>query len=384
MPLRGIVIGGGIGGMALAAALERVGIFCEVHEQAEELREVGAGLTLWSNALLALGRLGAAERVMALGSTVDRLEVRSPMGQVLAAIPLARAAQRFGVPGSVCLHRADLLRELMRLSDPDHVHLCARCLGFEETNGQVIARFADGREARGDFLVGADGLRSAVRAQLFGDATPRYAGYTCWRGVATLEQTALAPDTAFEAWGRGRRFSIHHCGRGRLFWWAAQNCPSNGADGLRGRKADVQELFSNWHEPIPSVIAATQEILRNDIVDRPPIRVWGRGRITLLGDAAHPTTPNLGQGACQAIEDAIVLADQLRNSTSVESALRGYERIRRRRTARITNESLRFGRVCQWESPAACWLRNAATRFIPPLASLRFLERFFHQELPEI
>jgi 2-polyprenyl-6-methoxyphenol hydroxylase-like FAD-dependent oxidoreductase len=144
----------------------------------------------------------------------------------------------------------------------------------------------------------------------------------------------------------------------------------------------VEELFSTWHEPIPSVIAATREILRNDIVDRRPIRVWGRGCITLLGDAAHPTTPNLGQGACQALEDAVILADQLRRGHDVEAALRGYENIRRRRTARITNESLRFGRVCQWKNPAACWARNMAIRFIPPAASLWFIERFFHQELP--
>jgi 2-polyprenyl-6-methoxyphenol hydroxylase-like FAD-dependent oxidoreductase len=380
--MHGIVIGGGIGGMALAAALQRVGISCEVYEQAEELREVGAGLTLWSNAQMALARLGALEPMMEVGSVVNRLEVRTAAGKVLAVTPLARAARRFGVPGSVCVHRGEILRELMRLSEPGRVHLRARGVGFKESNGCVIARFADGTEARGDFLVGADGLRSQVRAQLFGDTPARYAGYTCWRGVATLDQVALGPDTAFETWGRGRRFSVHHCGSGRLFWWASHNEPFDGVDGPRGRKADVQELFSTWHEPIPSVIAATSEILRNDIVDRPPICVWGRGRVTLLGDAAHPMTPNLGQGACQALEDAVVLADRLRRGPNIDAALRAYEGIRWRRTARITKESLRFGRVCQWQNPIACWLRDTTTRFIPPIAALWFIERFFREELP--
>ncbi len=128
-----------------------------------------------------------------------RVEVRTPKGRVLAATPLARAAKRFGVPGSVCVHRADILSELMRRSDPARVRLRSRCVGFAERDGRVVAHFADGHEAHADFLVGADGLRSAVQARLFGESPPRYAGYTCWRGVASLEQTALPPDTAFEA-----------------------------------------------------------------------------------------------------------------------------------------------------------------------------------------
>jgi 2-polyprenyl-6-methoxyphenol hydroxylase-like FAD-dependent oxidoreductase len=382
--MHGIIIGGGIGGMALAAALERVGISYEVHEQAEELREVGAGLTLWSNALLALGRLGAAQGLMTQGAIVARLEVRTAQGRVLAVTPLARAAKQFGVPGSLCVHRAEILGELMRRSDPTRTRLRSRCIHIEERNDEVMARFEDGHEVRGDFLVGADGLHSVVRARQLGDTPLRYAGYTCWRGVASLQQTALASDTAFEAWGRGRRFSIHHCGRGRLFWWATHNEPPHGTDSVLGRKADVEKLFSTWHDPIPSVIAATQQILRNDILDRPPTRIWGRGRVTLLGDAAHPTTPNLGQGACQAIEDAVVLADQLRSAAHVESGLRAYEALRRQRTARITTESLRLGWVCQWQNPLACWLRDTANCFVPQTAALWFLKRFFRCDLPEL
>jgi 2-polyprenyl-6-methoxyphenol hydroxylase-like FAD-dependent oxidoreductase len=382
--MHGVIIGGGIGGMALAAALERVGISYEVHEQAEELREVGAGLGLWSNALLALARLGAAEELARPGSVIARLEVRTSDGRLLTITPFARAENRSGLPGYLCVHRADMLRALMRRSNPARVRLHSRCVGIDERNGGVLARFADGHETHGDFLVGADGLRSAVRARLFGDAPPRYAGYTCWRGVASLEQTTLSSDTAFEAWGRGRRFAVHPCGRGRLFWWACHNEPANGTDSAAGRKADVLKLFSDWQEPIAAAIAATPEILRNDILDRPPIRVWGRGRITLLGDAAHPTTPNLGQGACQAIEDAIVLTDQLRHSGTVEGALRNFEKLRQRRTARVTTESFRIGRLCQWENAIGCWLRNVGARFTPPSIAQRFMEQFLTTELPEL
>jgi len=382
--MHGIIIGGGIGGMALAAALERVGLSYEVHEQAEELREVGAGLGLWSNALLALARVGAVEELTRLGAVVARLEVRTSDGRLLAVTPFARAEDRSGLPGYLCVHRAEILRALMHRSQRARVRLCSRCVGIEERHGVVLARFADGHEAHGDFLVGADGLRSSVRAQLFGDEPPRYSGYTCWRGVAPLEQTALPPHTAFEAWGRGRRFAVHHCGRGRLFWWACHNEPANGTDSAAGRKADVLNLFSHWQEPIAAAVAATPEILRHDILDRPPTRVWGRGRITLLGDAAHPTTPNLGQGACQAIEDAVVLADQLRRAGDSEGALRAFEKIRQRRTARITKQSLRLGWICQWENPMGCWLRNMGARFTPPSISRRFMEQFLMTDLPEL
>jgi 2-polyprenyl-6-methoxyphenol hydroxylase-like FAD-dependent oxidoreductase len=240
--MHGIVIGGGIGGMALAAALERVGISCDVYEQAKELREVGAGLALWSNALIALERLDAATRVMTLGSKVERFEIRTPNGRVRAVTPLARAAKRFGVPGSVCLHRADLLSELARRVASDRVQLDARCIEVREDSGTVFARFANRREASGDFLVGADGIRSVVREQLFGKSALRYAGYTCWRGVAKREQVALAPGTAFETWGQGRRFSVHPCGLGRVFWWQlTTNLPT-----ARTARAVVKQMWRSF------------------------------------------------------------------------------------------------------------------------------------------
>jgi 2-polyprenyl-6-methoxyphenol hydroxylase-like FAD-dependent oxidoreductase len=201
--------------------------------------------------------------------------------------------------------------------------------------------------------------------------------------VTTIQPAIpFAPYCAFEAWGPGRRFSIHPCGSGRLFWFATHNELAHGTDGPRGRKADVQELFSLWHEPIPSVIAATSEILRNDIFDRPPVTIWGRGRITLLGDAAHPMTPNLGQGACQALEDAVVLADQLRAKSRVEAALRAYESLRQPRTKRITAESFRLGRITQAENGLAHWLTTTAVRLMPPAAAWWSMERFLHTELP--
>jgi 2-polyprenyl-6-methoxyphenol hydroxylase-like FAD-dependent oxidoreductase len=384
--MKALIIGGGIGGVAAAVALERVGVECDIFEQAEELREVGAGLSIWANAWQALEKLGVGRALLALGSNVARLETRTSDGRVLAAVPLAELEKRLGVPAFAVLPRPDLLRELTRLVDKPRTHCRARCVGIEESAGRMTARFADGYQAEAGLLVGADGLHSVVRSHLHGSVKPRYAGYTCWRGMATCEAKALPLTTGFEAWGPGARFALYHCGPGRVFWYATRNAPQASPDPPDGRKAEVRRLFQDWHEPIPEAIEATleTEILRNDIVDRRPLSRWGRGRMTLLGDAAHPTTPNLGQGACQALEDAVVLADCWRQCREVEPALRRYERQRQRRTAAITRASWRLGKICQWESPPACWLRNSLTQLMPASSSLRFMERFVCHDLPDL
>jgi len=381
-----LIIGGGIGGLSAALALRRVGVQADVFEQAEELREVGAGLSVWANALRALERLGVASRVRSLGSRIDRFEVRTHAGRTLSALSFAALERKLGVPVGVIVHRGDLLRELAAGLDEARIHCNARLISFESRADGVCARFADGREASADLLVGADGLHSVVRSQLHGTSKPRYAGYTCWRGFAHLEVKDPPPGLSFETWGPGARFSVHHCGQGRLFWYATRNVSEGGVDSPAGRKADVQALFRNWHAPIPEVIEATQcaGILRNDIVDRLPLANWGRGRITLLGDAAHPTTPNLGQGACQAIEDAVFLAAELVGVRDIESALRHYEQARYPRTAAITNHSWRLGSLCQWETPFGCWLRNRLTRWTPSAVSLRLVKSKVSYELPRL
>ena len=384
--MKAIIIGGGIGGLSAALALRRVGVQSEVFEQAQELREIGAGVGLWANAIRALETLGVARRVISLGSRMDRFECRTSTGQVLSAVSFLNLERKLGVPVGVIVHRADLLRELAAGLDKGGIHCDARCVSIENKSDEVIARFADGREVSGDLLVGADGLHSVVRAQLHGAAMPRYAGYTCWRGLAEIEVKDPAPGLSFETWGPGARFSIHHCGRGRLFWYATRNVPEGGVDSSAGRKADVQNLFQAWHSPISEVIGATPTaaILRNDIVDRIPSARWGQGRVTLLGDAAHPTTPNLGQGACQAIEDAVFLAASLADNPDVNLALRSYERARYPRTTAITKDSWRYGNVSQWENPFGSWLRNRLTGWTPNALSLRLMENRVSYELPQL
>lgn len=371
-----LIIGGGIGGLCVAIALRKAGFQAAVFEQAPELKEIGAGLTLWSNAIRALDKLGIGHAVRALRPELRHAALRDASGRVLMELPADAYDRAFGAP-NVPLHRADLQSILLSALPADAVHLGARCDGFTEDPAGVTARFADGGTHRGDLLVGADGLRSVVRRQIFGPEPLRYAGYTAWRGVCRFphDDPRLV---AGETWGRGRRFGIVPLGGGRIYWFAAADAPEGESDGPAGAKSRLLSLFGDWHEPIRELLDATDNagINRRDLYDRKPRLRWSSpgGRVTLLGDAAHPTTPNLGQGACQAIEDAVVLADCLAHSKGdVPDALRAYESRRAPHTARVVFTSRRIGRIAQWSNPLACKLRDALVARSSPEKQVRRL-----------
>jgi 2-polyprenyl-6-methoxyphenol hydroxylase-like FAD-dependent oxidoreductase len=238
----------------------------------------------------------------------------------------------------------------------------------------VVLSAVDGTSAEGALLVGADGLCSRVRKQLLADGPPRYAGYTSWRGLVAAD---LDPsDEAVESWGRGSRFGIVPVGGGRVYWYATANAEPGADD--QGRAA-LAERFAGFHPPVPSLIEATlpASIVRTDIHDRPPARRWSHGPVTLLGDAAHPMTPNLGQGGCQAMEDAFVLAAALAEEATVAGALARYERERLRRANRIVSLSRRFGAVAQWRSALACAVRDLGARWTPGWLLDRRMRRIY-------
>ena len=372
---KAIIVGGGIGGLTAAIALRRVGVDAAVFEQAGGLWEIGAGISLWVNAIRALERVGLADAVRAAGREEIGGTIRLSSGEALTEISAEALEERFG--RNVVLQRPDLQRLLLAALDEagSAVRLGAGCLGFRQDGSSVTALFTGGHEERGDLLIGADGLNSVIRKQLFGDKEPRYAGFTAWRGLADLGDGG--DGDGFEAWGRGAIFGLVGLGRSRFYWYATKNAPENQPDAPKGRKAELLKRFGSWHEPVPSVIWATEEaeILRNDVYDREPLKSWGEGRVTLLGDAAHPMTPNLGQGACQAIEDAVVLAECVRQGNGdVTAALRLYEERRKARTAGVVRRSRLLGRAGQLENPLLCTLRNAVARAMPLSLQLRGLE----------
>jgi 2-polyprenyl-6-methoxyphenol hydroxylase-like FAD-dependent oxidoreductase len=331
-----------------------VGIESTVVEQVPSIREVGAGLSLWSNAILALRELGTegkiAEQVIASGSEFDTFSSQTSSGRPIAKSRFTDMAREAGAP-CVCIHRAELQRILFAQLGPASVRTGARCVEFDNST----AILESGERIDADFLVGADGINSIIRAQLHGNEPARYEGATCWRGICYASQL-LPARTSLLALGPGTQFGACPCGQGQVYWFLAKNAPR----GTIRSKADALAACESWSTPVLDFVHATPEeaIIQNDILDRKPLKHWGRGRVTLLGDAAHAATPNLGQGACQAIEDAVTLAHAVRANPNIEAALRTYERLRIPRTTAIINDSWRAGQLLQTEQPLIAAFRD--------------------------
>ena len=361
--------------MTAAIALWRAGCDVRVFEQAAELNEVGAGITLWSNATVVLARLGVLERLRELGHRARGGMIGTDRGKIISRLDPHGPGKDLAMPEILAIHRAELQQTLFDALPGTTVTLAARCTGFDQDDSGVTAHFADRADERGALLIGADGIHSVIRAQLWGDEAPRYAGYTCWRGI-----TAPAADVAGhsgEIWGRGQRFGIVPIGGQRIYWYATANAKRGNSDPPGARKKRLLQRFAGWQFQVPEIIESTPDtaILHNDILDRPPRTTWTRGRVTLVGDAAHATTPNLGQGAAMAIEDSIVLARAVTERGDLGAALAAYEAARVERTTMITGLSRRLGRMFQWENPAARWLRDRLFAMTPASIHRRQLDR---------
>lgn len=374
-PERILVAGAGIGGLTAARALLCAGFRVHVVERAESLSPVGAGITVQINAMLALRGLELDGAVAAAGNSVLRGVIADTRGRELAAMEMTRLQADFGAP-MVAIHRARLQEVLLGSLGADVVETGAAAASFEQDADGVTLRLQDGRTLRGAALVGADGLRSAVRAQLLGDGAPRYSGYTSWRGVAT-DGGRLPRERVVEAWGRGRRFGIVPIAPELVYWFATADAPQGRRDPDGTSLERVRGLFGDWFDDVGLLLDSTrpEDVVHTDICDRAPSERWGQGRVTLLGDAAHAMTPNLGQGGCQAIEDAVVLADALVRAGSVEPGLRAYERRRMDRTREFVEQSWRLGRMAQSSNPVLAALRNVAMRLTPSRVAERSLRR---------
>ena len=358
-------MGGGIGGLCAAIALRKIGVEALVYERAKSFGAVGAGLTLWANAIHALRLLGLADQVIAAGSKIQNGALRTADGRALVTSRYGEFETRFGEP-TVAIHRAELHRILLSALPGEAVVVDRTCRSFEQRETGVEACVEDGSAETADLLVGADGIQSVVRRQMLPEVELRYSGYTAWRGVVeTTSPQALG--TTSESWGRGRRFGIVPISAQQVYWFATANVPAGLEQPAAGRKQDLLGRFAGFHDPVPALIEATpaENILRNDIHDIPPFHGWSQGRVVLLGDAVHPTTPNMGQGACMAIESAVMLARAVQQEPDLISALIRYEAERQPRTAEVTGQSWSIGQVGQLDNPLLCALRNFVMSIMP-------------------
>lgn len=367
------VVGGGIGGLTAARALVKAGHEVRVYERAPALNEVGAGITLWSNALRVLEALGVADALRAQGTQATGGVIALADGTRLVDLSAADLPDGVDAPDMIALHRADLQSVLLEGIEA-RVSFNKALEALEQRDLRVALRFADGSEVDHDLVVGADGIRSVVRRFVASEQPIRYSGYTCWRGVCPIPEGWRGP--VGEYWGVGKRLGVVEIGQGRLYWFAVADAPEGTPAPGSNDKAMLLERFGDFAFDGPMVLEATaqEDILHHDICDRPPARGWVRGRVVLLGDAAHPTTPNMGQGAAMAIEDSAVLARVLDDDV-VESALSRYEATRFGRAQFVTSTSWTVGRMAHAKNPLMRAVRNRLFAWMPMSMRLKQLEK---------
>jgi 2-polyprenyl-6-methoxyphenol hydroxylase-like FAD-dependent oxidoreductase len=302
-----VIAGAGLAGLTLASGLVGLGLDVVILERTSDYSEVGAGISLWPNALASLDAVGVGDEVREVGEAVASGGVQRPDGSWIRSAESSEIEQALGEP-MLAIHRADLLGILASHVPEGAVRFDAELTTFELTDDGVLAHLGAGQAVEGRAIVGADGIGSKIARWLDPTLSWTYSGYTAWRGVAPINASSAPPS---ETWGRGCEFGFIPIGGDRTYWFATENVAEGSYD-PNGEYQHLQKKFEHWHEPIPSLIAATdaQSILRHDIYDRTPISTWSNGQVVVIGDAAHPMRPHMGQGGCQAIEDGVLLASR--------------------------------------------------------------------------
>lgn len=361
-----LIAGAGIGGLTAAIALRAKGVDVEVHEAAPQLPASGTGLGLASNATKVLRALGVDLGRGGCGCALERLELRTARGTLIRALPIQAVTEELGDP-IVCVHRGDLMRTLLAAAGDTPIRFGSQIVDFEAADVGVRAICADGRSVHGDALIGADGIRSTIRSKIADPASPTECGYICWLSTVAFAHPRVVSGYAGHYWGKGQRFGLIDIGGGRVYWWGTKNMPVAEAREWRGGRTEILTAFKGWAPEIAEVIERTPQhtIVSVPAQDRPFLERWGRGPVSLLGDAAHPMQTSLSQGAGAAIEDGYVLALAMARILDPVAALRKYEDVRRARTRMLVRRSRRYSRLEQVENPAIRAARDLGLRCAP-------------------
>jgi len=371
--LRVAIVGGGIGGLTLGCCLKQRGIPFEGVEITPAFAPVGAGIALGSNAMAVMRRLGLADAVEARGKVLRNGIISNWRGSVLSDNDLGALAAHFG--SMVAIHRSDLHDVLLGALGASSFRLDTTVESVRQAGDTLTLCWTHGVEERFDLLVGADGIGSAVRETAVAPRERIYSGYRCWRFCADIATDGWPGLN--EMWGRGRRFGIVPIGPSRVYCFAVENAVRGTEDPEAGRAMRLREGFGGFAGAVPEILerVADEDIHFADI-DELAEGAWVNGRVALLGDAAHAMTPNMGQGAAMAIEDAWVLAERLASTGSVSEALGSYESLRQPRVRLIQRRSRSLGRLAQVSARPLCAIRNLATRIVPTGAARKTFTSF--------
>lgn len=374
------IVGAGIAGLTAAIMLEKLGFEVRVFESAEEIRGIGAGMGLASNAIKAFEYLNLDREVISICNHLKDFEISDAKGKIIISADTKRIKQSYNTD-NFAVHRADLHKLLLSKIHPEKIETKKKLVDLRILNEKVEIEFKDGKVGEFDFVIGSDGVNSRIRQLFHPKSKPRYAGYWCWRGVVENPNENL--NKSIETWGENGRFGITPLTENRIYWYACIG--SNLKDGVPefGLK-ELKGQFKNYHQRIPEILNLTskKDLISNPIVDIKPISRYHFDRVLLLGDAAHATTPNMGQGACMAIEDVAVLQDELRKN-DWQTACANFEKRRLKRTHYIIRTSKLAGKFAQVENQFLISTRNYLLRNLPDTLSQRPLKQLLEKDFME-
>ncbi len=356
-----IIIGAGIGGLSTAIALQKLAYEVVIYEATAELKAIGAGLMLAANAVNAYKFMGVDAQIIAKGSALDIFHIYNDKGKAIATTDNFRISTQYNTVANFAIHRGDLQAALLSCIPNVPIFLGKKCKDFEQKNGKVTLFFEDGSEEEADYVIATDGIHSIFRQKLVPNSQLRFAKQTCWRGVCKELPDRMAKNTGSETWGKHARFGIVPLINEQIYWFAVLHSKELKAERFaKFTKQDLLQTFQGFHTPVLEIIQNTKEkdIIWNDIIDFEPIKQFVFGNIILMGDAAHATTPNMGQGACMAIEDAAMLLSVLKKEKNLSNAFDLWQQKRIPRTTLVVNRSWEIGKMAMWQNDTMIGIRN--------------------------
>lgn len=367
------IIGAGIGGLTTALTLKQKGLNVNIYESSVEIKPVGAGIILANNAMQVFKKLGMQNKIEKAGNRISFMKITDKLLKPLSVVDLSEYEQKYGVH-NIAIHRGELQKILADEIGYENIKLSKRLSKIEKSELFKLT-FEDNTTIESKIVIGADGIKSVVRNQLFEESTIRNANQKCWRGICEMDLPENYYNELNEAWGKEKRFGFVKISDKKVYWYALIN-----ANKFSENSTNLSDIFEGFHSDILKIISATNkdQIILSDILDLKPIDKWQQENVCLIGDAAHATTPNLGQGACQAVEDAYTLGKLLDEGLAIENTFKQYENLRRKKAHTIVKTSWSVGKMAHIENSFGIYLRNIIIKLLPKYANKRQMEKIFN------
>ncbi|MEY8760307.1 FAD-dependent monooxygenase [Chryseobacterium tongliaoense] len=367
------IIGAGISGLTLGNILKQHALDFTIYESVPEIKPVGAGIMMAINAMQIFDRLGLKEKIENAGNKIHGISITDENLKPISKTNVLELEKKYN-SCNVAIHRAELQKILAENIGFENIKLNHSLSEIHKKENYTL-NFENGSEIESKIVFGADGIKSKVRDQIIETGKIRNAGQKCWRGLVEFDLPEEFHHEAFEAWGKAKRFGFVKISDKKVYWYALIN------EGKHERCPTLAKNFQSFHPLIIKILDATpnENMILNDITDLSPIPKWYAENLCLIGDSAHATTPNMGQGACQAIEDAYIIGKILENNKDFNSVFEKFQRIRRKKVDYVVNTSWKIGQISQWEKGNS--LRNFFLRLIPESANQKLVEKIIQLEM---